>query len=114
LFDHSLQTADTNWSTPSDQQPIVTYETWFYLSGPDSFGTVADIVDERAFLFDQQKGVEEMLVARSLLKRFGTSDEVAREHASLTNSPAASLRRARNASRSDAGGRSVAGWSKNL
>jgi hypothetical protein len=26
----------------------------------------------------------------------------------------ASLRRARNASRSDAGGRSVAGWSKNL
>jgi NAD(P)-dependent dehydrogenase (short-subunit alcohol dehydrogenase family) len=27
---------------------------------------------------DQLKGVEEMLVARSLLKRFGTSDEVAR------------------------------------
>ncbi len=27
---------------------------------------------------DQQKGFEEMIVAKSLLKRFGTSDEVAR------------------------------------
>jgi hypothetical protein len=63
LFDNSLQTAETNWSTPSDRQPIATYETWYYLSGPNSFGTVADKESHSLGRLGVQKSLQSETVA---------------------------------------------------